>query len=157
MRTERRVRQVTALLLGGVQDGRTGRAAFAVGVVLALLGFALTLLVLDLLVRGAEGFSVGGAPSLPGLLAQFVGFAVAGFAFTAMATFGFAVFNLIAKRARDLGLAGWKALAVATMLGTAFSLGAPLLATGIYVATVWVALLAMPSRPRRAGSQPEPQ
>jgi uncharacterized membrane protein YhaH (DUF805 family) len=147
------VRPLVGFLFGGVKTGRVGRGDFAKGIGLAAIGAALTLVPFDWLVRFAEQFSDGGPPSLIGLPLQLVGFVLAALVLTLTSLLVFAFFNLIARRARDLGLPGWKAVAVATMLGTAFSLAAPLAATAVYVLAVWAVLLARPGIASAEGGQ----
>lgn len=136
------------LLLEEIGDGRVDRRAFARGLVLLACLLTVGAVVFLALFTFAEQLSAGGAVVGFALVAQLIGFTVAATLAVVLSVLGFAFANLTAKRMRDLGLPGWAALAIATMLGTAFSLGTPFIAAASYVAAVWAVLLFMPS-PRR--------
>lgn len=137
------------LLLEEVAVGRADRGEFLSGVAILAVMIGAASLAFAGLFGFAEGLSAGGAVGGFALVAQLLGFTLAGAVFALGAVFAFAFANLIAKRMRDLGLPGWRALAVATALGTAFSLGTPFAAAAVYVVAVWLVLLAMPSPGRR--------
>ena len=138
------------LLFDEVRTGRAGRLAFVKGLAVLLLAFAAAAVVLQGLFAFAESFSAdGGVPGAFGLVAQLVGFALAGVVGALALTLFYAFLNLIAKRLRDIGLPAWKALTVIFMLGAAFSLGTPAGAAFGYVGTVWLLLFFLPAfRPR---------
>ena len=137
------------LLFDQVRTGRAGRLAFAKGLVLLVVALAVATVVLQGLFVFAESFSNGGTPGAFGLVVQLVGFAIAGVVGALALTLLYAFMNLIAKRLRDIGLPGWKALAVLFMLGAAFSLGTPAGAAFGYIGTVWLLLFFLPAfRPR---------
>ncbi|MFW5680221.1 MAG: hypothetical protein ACOC3D_08125 [Pseudomonadota bacterium] len=133
---------------GGSKTDRLSRLPFAKGVGLVLACFAGSILILNGLVWLGEALIGDAPPSVLVTLVQVLGFLVAGFVAAAAGLLAYAFFNLIAKRLRDLGMPGWKTVAVLTMLGTAFSFAAPLVATLAYIAVVWTLLLGLPSSPR---------
>ncbi len=137
------------LFFWDIASGRVDRVDFLRG--LAVLGAMIFLAAaaFAILFTFAERLGTAGAVAGLVLLGQLVGFAAAGALAVVVSTLGFAFLNLIAKRMRDLGLPGWRALGVAWVLGTAFSLGAPLVATVIYIAVVWGVMLLVPTPPRR--------
>lgn len=137
------------LLVEEIAYGRADRVDFLRGLGLMVVLLVITGVTFWALFAFAEGLSADGAVTGVALVAQLVGFTLAGTLAVFFGTFAFAFANLIAKRARDLGLPGWKALAVATALGTAFSLGTPFASAAVYVAAVWLVLLLVPSARRR--------
>jgi len=134
------------LLFDEVRTGRAGRVTFLKGLVALGVAAAAALLVLRGIFVFAE--SVGGGGAL-GMVAELVGFALAGVVAALVLTLVYAFMNLIAKRLRDIGLPAWKALAVICALGAAFSLGTPPGAAFGYIGTVWLLLFFLPAfRPR---------
>ncbi len=138
------------LLFDEIRTGRAGRLAFVKGLAALLAGFVAATFVLRWIFIFSESFSADGAtPGLFGLVAQLVGFALAGVIAALALTLVYAFLNLIAKRLRDIGLPAWKALAVLFMLGAAFSLATPPGAAFGYIGTVWLLLFFLPAfRPR---------
>ena len=136
------------LMFADIPFGRAGRRAFARGIAVVAGMLAVAAAIFRWLFVFAEGLSADGAVGGIALVAQLVGFTIAAAVGTVAFVLGFAFMNLIAKRLRDIGLPGWPSLAVACMLGTAFSLGAPLAATIVYIVAVWVLLFALPTMRR---------
>ncbi len=136
------------LLLAEPGTGRADRFDFLFGLVLVAVLLALAVGLFGMLFAFAEGLSADGAVTGVALIAQLIGFVIAGTVALAAGVLTFAFANLIAKRMRDLGLPGWKALGIAWLLGAAFSLGTPLVAVIVYIVAVWSVLLLMPSARR---------
>ncbi|TVQ38496.1 MAG: hypothetical protein EA356_02880 [Geminicoccaceae bacterium] len=148
MTGERTPHPLVALLFGGSKTDRLGRLDFAKGIGFVLGALALNSAIIAGTVWLGEALIGEEPPSLWVLALQVLGFLIAGFVACAVVLLAFAFFNLIGKRMRDLGLPGWKSVAVATMLGTAFSFAAPPVATLTYIVVVWALLLGLPSSPR---------
>jgi len=138
------------LLFEDIPNGELDRRAFARGLIGLASMLALALVVFQAHFHYAESFSEEGVVQGLAVVVQLAGYVIAAVFATVIAVLAAAAANLVAKRLRHIGLPGWHALAVLSVLGTAFSLGAPTAAALGYVAVVWAALFLMPSlRPRR--------
>jgi uncharacterized membrane protein YhaH (DUF805 family) len=139
---------VILTMFGELREGRIGRLrylGYSIFVALSAFLFSVGLGLVTGVTERVAG--IEGAPMRSAVTENFAGMWILLFFAIGMTIF-FINANLMAKRARDIGLSGWTTVAVILVISMIISLVMPEYVAGGYNLLVWIALLLIPTGAR---------